>query len=133
MGIVGSVLVAVWAWGLARDTGAVLLDRQASTDVTGAIKTAVEADGRSEIVDLHVWTIGPGYRAAIVSVLTVDTCPRHEIVELIPKDLNIVHLTVEVHQSQANPKSGSLSPQTRHELRGDAPKTDSAANGRRPH
>jgi cation diffusion facilitator family transporter len=96
MGVVGGGLVAVWAWNLARDTGAVLLDRQATSEVTGAITRAVEADRRFDIVDLHVWSIGPGYRAAIVSVRSPVACDRREIVDLIPDDLAIAHLTVEI-------------------------------------
>ena len=97
MGIVGGALVAAWAWGLARETGAVLLDRQAERQVTTAITTAVEEDGRFEIIDLHVWSIGPGYRAAIVSVRSTDPCPRSEVEKLVPNRLRIAHLTIEIH------------------------------------
>jgi cation diffusion facilitator family transporter len=96
MGIVGGALVAVWAWGLARDTGAILLDKQASDEITAGIKNAVEAGGRFRVVDLHVWFIGPGYRAVIVSVCSPDPCSRQVIDDLVPKDLDIAHLTVEI-------------------------------------
>lgn len=97
MGVVGGGLVAIWAWGLARDTGTVLLDRQAPVEATAAIKKAIEAGGRFEVVDLHLWSIGPGYRAAIISVSTPKPCNRGEIEALIPDDLGIAHLTVEIN------------------------------------
>jgi cation diffusion facilitator family transporter len=100
MGIVGGALVAAWAWGLARETGAVLLDRQAGRPVTAAITKAVEEDGRFEMADLHVWSIGPGYRAAIVSVRSTDPCPRSEVEGLVPDDLGIAHLTIEMHDPE---------------------------------
>lgn len=96
MGVVGGVLVARWAWGLVRDTGAVLVDRQASDAVLETITHAVESDDRLRVVDLHVWSIGPGYRAAIVSVETSEPCRRSEVTERVPNTLGIAHLTVEL-------------------------------------
>jgi cation diffusion facilitator family transporter len=96
MGIVGGALVARWSWRLLRDTGSVLLDRQAPDPVLETIAGALEADGRFRVVDLHVWSIGPGYRAAIVSVQAAQACDAAEIERLVPGDLGIAHLTVEV-------------------------------------
>jgi cation diffusion facilitator family transporter len=96
MGVVGGALVARWSWRLLRDTGSVLLDRQAPDPVIEAIAGALEADGRFRVVDLHVWSIGPGYRAAIVSVQAAQACDAAEVESLIPDDLGIAHVTVEV-------------------------------------
>jgi cation diffusion facilitator family transporter len=79
MGIVGGVLVARWSWALVRETSAMLLDRQAPDEITSAITSAIEADERLAIVDLHVWAIGPGYRAAIVAVETSKPCTVDEV------------------------------------------------------
>lgn len=97
MGIVGGVLVAVWAWGLVRETSSILLDRQASRDVVDRVRGAVESDGRMRVVDLHIWSIGPGYRAAIISVKTANPGISIEDVQaMIPRDIGIEHLTVEL-------------------------------------
>jgi len=96
MGVVGGALVARWSWRLLRDTGSVLLDRQDSGAVLQTVARAVEADGRFRVVDLHVWSIGPGYRAAIVSVATSGPCQVSEVERLVPGGLGIAHLTVEV-------------------------------------
>ena len=96
MGIVGGALVARWAWGLVKDTGAVLLDRQAPPEVLQTLRQAVESDSRLRVVDLHLWSIGPGYRAAIVSVQATDGYLREDVEKLIPQNLGIAHLTVEV-------------------------------------
>jgi len=99
MGIVGGALVARWSWGLMRTTSQVLLDRQAPQDMLDEIQTALEASSL-ELVDLHVWEIGPGYRAAIIGVeSSVGLCAA-EIKRLIPEGLGIAHLTVEVHRSE---------------------------------
>jgi cation diffusion facilitator family transporter len=96
MGIVGGALVARWSWALVRETSAILLDRQAPEEITTAITTAVEADDRLRLADLHVWTIGPGYRAAIVAVEASTPCTVGEVEALVPDGLGIAHLTVEI-------------------------------------
>jgi cation diffusion facilitator family transporter len=101
MGIVGGVLVARWSWGLMRETSAVLLDRQAPTEATRSLRRAIEYDGRLKVVDLHVWSIGPGYRAAIVAVEASRPCSVEEIESMVPDDLAISHLTVEVRDGGA--------------------------------
>ena len=96
MGIVGGVLVARWSWALVRETSAILLDRQAPEEITAAIASAVESDDRLRVVDLHVWSIGPGYRAAIVAVESSSPCAVEEVEALLPDNLGIAHLTVEI-------------------------------------
>jgi cation diffusion facilitator family transporter len=97
MGIVGGALVAHWAWGLLKGTGAVLLDRQAPPEIIQTVRHAIESDSRLRVVDLHVWSIGPGYRAAIVSVQATHPCQIGDVEKLVPDNLGIAHLTVEVH------------------------------------
>jgi cation diffusion facilitator family transporter len=67
MGIVGATVIAVWAWTLMRDTGGVLLD---ATDahLEAEVRENVEDNGDARITDLHIWRVGPGAHAAIVSV-----------------------------------------------------------------
>lgn len=101
MGIVGGGLVAVWAWGLVRDTSSILLDRQAPTTVLDQIRDAVEEDERLKVMDLHVWEIGPGYRAAIISAEVRGRCTVPEIEALVPAGLGIAHLTVELRDTES--------------------------------
>jgi cation diffusion facilitator family transporter len=96
MGIAGSLLVARWSVGLLRETSHVLLDHQAPEDVREALREAVEAGGADRIADLHVWTIGPGLRAAAFQVLTDEPRSPEAYHALIPPGLNVVHATIEV-------------------------------------
>jgi Co/Zn/Cd efflux system component len=59
----------------------------------------------AEVVDLHVWEIGPGYRAAILGVETAADLGIEDIKRLLPERLGIVHVTVEVHRSRAGDAS----------------------------
>jgi cation diffusion facilitator family transporter len=100
MGIVGAVLVTRWSWGLIRGSSAVLLDRQGPVDLRARLTTLMEADGDTRVTDLHLWAIGPGIYSAIVGVVaSVPQSPAAYKVR-VPPDLPVVHLTVEVNNSQ---------------------------------
>lgn len=91
MGIVGSIVIAVWAWSLMRDTAAVLLDASDAA-LEAEIRQRVEAPGDAKITDLHVWRVGPSAHSAIISVVGVTrdaVCARVKPVQAIE------HLTVE--------------------------------------
>lgn len=92
MGVVGSVVIAVWAWSLMRDTGAVLLD---ATDAAleAEIRNLVEEPGDARIIDLHVWRVGPGAHSAIISVVGAT---REAICARVKPVHEIEHLTVEI-------------------------------------
>jgi cation diffusion facilitator family transporter len=98
MGIVGALLVARWAWGLLRDTSAVLLDRQAPASIHEAIQASIEHHADNRIADLHVWAIGSEAYAGIISLVTDDPKPPAYYKTLLPDGLGVVHTTVEVHQ-----------------------------------
>jgi Co/Zn/Cd efflux system component len=69
-GIVGAVVIARWSWGLIRDTGGFLLDNvPEGVFLPDEIKAILVREG-AEIVDLHIWQLGPGHHGAIVSILT---------------------------------------------------------------
>ncbi|WP_322103681.1 CDF family Co(II)/Ni(II) efflux transporter DmeF [Paraburkholderia sp. J41] len=94
MGIVGSVVIARWAWTLMRDTAAVLLDKT-DEHVAAEIRDILGAHGDADIADLHVWQIGPQARAAIVSVRTRGNVTMETIRERLAQVHEVSHLTVE--------------------------------------
>jgi cation diffusion facilitator family transporter len=107
MGIVGSLLVARWSWGLLRDSGRVLLDHQAPTAVQDRVRSAIEGDSDDRVVDLHVWSIGPGLRAACISVVTHQPNEPDHYRALIPTEVLVVHSTVEVRRCRSLQEVGS--------------------------
>ena len=96
MGVLGAGLVIRWAWGLLRQSGRVLLDQQAPASVLQAITEALEHGGTTRITDLHVWSIGPGYYAVAVALETVDPRNPDHYRTLLPAELGLAHVTVEV-------------------------------------
>jgi cation diffusion facilitator family transporter len=100
MGIVGAVLVARWAVGLAFTSSRVLLDRQASDEVLKDIRSTLEADERTKVTDLHVWSIGPGIYAAAVAIVTASPRGSEHYRAALDGRHGLVHITVEVHESK---------------------------------
>ncbi|WP_180900660.1 CDF family Co(II)/Ni(II) efflux transporter DmeF [Martelella soudanensis] len=101
IGIVGAVVIARWSWTLMRDTGAVLVDYNAAEDDLGPeIRRIVEAEG-AQVQDLHLWQLGPGHRAAIVSVAAEEMRPVAYYREKLSAVPGLSHLTVEVEPSHA--------------------------------
>ncbi len=91
VGILGAVVIARWAWGLMKDTAAILLD-SAEPALMKRIKTLVEAEGGT-IRDLHVWRIGPHAHAAIISLAPgSDAAAVRARVRSLPR---MEHVTVE--------------------------------------
>lgn len=96
MGIVGAALVAHWSWGLLKQTGSVLLDRQASPALLAEVTAALQSDGHSEVDDLHIWSIGPGINAAEI---VIDHAHDHTVADYrsrLPAHANIVHAVIEI-------------------------------------
>jgi cation diffusion facilitator family transporter len=96
VGIVGSGVVFSWAYGLLRVTSGILLDRTpATSDLPEEIRRAIESDGDSIVTDLHVWQIGNGKFAAIVSIVAHEpkTCEAYR--ELLREHSELVHVTIE--------------------------------------
>ena len=90
MGLVGAVLVAVWAKGLIAETGKVLLDREMDHPVVQEIREVVQAlkgHDDTHLTDLHVWRVGHHAYACTPDVVR-QGLGQHE---------EIVHATIEVH------------------------------------
>jgi len=102
MGIVGAVLVAVWAKNLLAQTGKALLDREMDHPVTAEIREAVEDrhdPGHTRLTDLHVWRVGRQSYACALSVVTHDAALTPDRVrEQLSRHEEIVHATIEIHQ-----------------------------------
>lgn len=98
MGVVGALVIARWSWGLIRDSGAVLLDRTPQDeDLPGEIRAAIETE-TDRIADLHVWQVGPGHHAAIVSLVSSDPQAPSHYKSRFARIHALSHITVEVER-----------------------------------
>ena len=105
VGIGGAILVAVWAFGLLRQTGAALLDREMDHPVVDEIRELFEPDHAAHgtsITDLHVWRVGRQAYACAMSLVTHDTALTPDAVrQRLAMHEEIVHVTVEIAQCGA--------------------------------
>lgn len=101
IGIVGAVVIGSWAYGLIRDSGLVLLDFvSASEDLPDEIRTII-AKENADIVDLHVWQLGPGHHGAIVSLVAKQPHSPAYYREKLSAIHDLSHVTVEVEAKAA--------------------------------
>jgi cation diffusion facilitator family transporter len=107
MGIVGAVLVAVWARGLLAETSKVLLDREMDDPVVAEIREVVETgpgEGDNRIADLHVWRVGKEAYACAIVVVTHDGALTPDAVRArLAVHEEIVHSTIEIHHRGNEP------------------------------
>ena len=94
-GIIGAAVIATWSYGLIRDTGAVLLDMTPDPQLAEDLRTTVESEG-DRVTDLHLWRVGPGHVAAILSVETDEARDAEFYRAMLDRFRVLSHVTVEV-------------------------------------
>jgi cation diffusion facilitator family transporter len=95
VGIVGSIVIASWAYGLIRASGAVLLDVNADKNLETVIRDRIETKG-DRVTDLHLWQVGPGHRAAVISVVSDHPLPPKTYKRRLGGLRGLSHVTIEV-------------------------------------
>lgn len=97
VGIIGSLVIAAWAWGLIRSSAAVLLDFVPAPKIADLVRERLEVEG-DRLADLHLWRIGPGHLAVVAAVVS-DRPQRPDAYKARLWDVGgISHVTVEVHR-----------------------------------
>ncbi|WP_374408397.1 CDF family Co(II)/Ni(II) efflux transporter DmeF [Hydrogenophaga sp.] len=100
MGVVGAVLVALWAKGLIVETGRVLLDREMDHPVVDEIREVIgehEAARGLRLDDIHVWRVGRGSWAVALTLSTADPAlTADEVRGWLSVHEEIVHVTTEL-------------------------------------
>jgi cation diffusion facilitator family transporter len=97
MGLLGSALIVIWAWGLLRDSGRVLLDAEMDAPVVDEIREVIALDVRDALItDLHVWRVGKGKYACVIAVVSDGEVSADQIRNALAVHEELVHVTVEV-------------------------------------
>jgi cation diffusion facilitator family transporter len=106
VGLVGSGVVFSWAYVLLRDTSGILLDRTPiASDLPEEIRRGVESDGDSIVTDLHVWQVGVGKFAAIVSIVAHEPKSCETYRERLQEHEELVHVTIETQHCREDHES----------------------------
>lgn len=95
VGLVGTGVILSWAYGLLRDAGGVLLDVTPDDRLSEAIRARLETEG-DFVSDLHLWRLGPGHRAAVISIVSDHPRSPQEHKARLSGLPGLSHVTIEV-------------------------------------
>jgi len=104
VGLIGAVIITRWAVGLLRTTARILLDAVPAGNTEEAVRAAIEGEPDNRIADLHVWRVGPGHLAAVVTVVTHAARTPAHYKDLLSGIACLNHVTVEVERCCDEPR-----------------------------
>jgi cobalt-zinc-cadmium efflux system protein len=102
-----AALIVASAWGILRDSTAILMEETPSgIDADEVARAIVEVDGVSSVHDLHVWRITSGFDALSAHVLVGqgEDCHarRRDVERMISERFGITHTTLQVDHDAAD-------------------------------
>ena len=103
MGIVGALVITRWAWGLLKESSAILLDAGVKKEVREEIKDVIEADADNRVTDIHVWKVGPHHLAVLLTLVTHYPRTSGEYKKLLAGFDQLKHITIEVIKCEDEP------------------------------
>jgi cation diffusion facilitator family transporter len=95
MGLVATVVILSWSWTLIRSAGAILLDVCPDPALARKISFRLE-QGSDRVSDLHLWRLGPGHLAAVISLITHDPRSPEQYKKRLSGLAGLSHVTIEV-------------------------------------
>jgi Co/Zn/Cd efflux system component len=94
--IVAAGVIVKWAWGLLIDCARQLIDLGPSTALRDKVRGALEQNGHTQVIDLHLWHVGPTQLVCVASLATSGSMSldqyKRAVTEVVPVD----HLTIEI-------------------------------------
>ena len=97
MGLVATVVILSWSWTLVRSAGAILLDACPDQALARKITVRLEQKG-DRVSDLHLWRVGPGHLAAIISLVSDDPKAPGIYKKRLSGLSGLSHVTIEVER-----------------------------------
>lgn len=102
IGLLGALLVGLWARGLLRDSARVLLDAEMDAPVAEEIREVVaELPVQATLTDLHLWRVGKNQYACIVTLATAAALDADGVRRALAVHEELVHVTVEINRLAA--------------------------------
>jgi cation diffusion facilitator family transporter len=97
MGIVGSALVFVWALGLIKQSGKILLDAEMDAPIVEDVIESINyLEQNLQINDLHIWKVGKGKYSCILSLSSdKDIMDLDYLKKQLYHNHKLVHITIE--------------------------------------
>ena len=97
MGIVGSVLVFIWAVGLIQQSGKILLDATMDEPIVQEIIDVINTlEEKISIKDLHVWQVGKGKYGCILTLCAQTPLSIEQVKHELSIHEELVHVSIEL-------------------------------------
>jgi len=97
MGLIATVVILSWSWTLVRSAGAILLDASPDPALASNIASRLEQSG-DRISDLHLWRVGPGHLAAVISLVSDHPNSPSFYKDKLAGLPGLSHVTIEVER-----------------------------------
>lgn len=98
MGIIGAVIILIWAKGLLVETGKVLLDREMDNPLVQKVRARLESVPDTDVTDLHMWRVGAAQYSCVVSLVTHQERSADHYKRALEGFPELVHITAEVNR-----------------------------------
>jgi len=96
MGIVGSILIFKWSFGLLKETSAILLDKDTNEGLAAEVRQSIETDNETKISDLHLWKIGQNKYSCIISLVADNPKTPLQYKQSLKDIHELGHVSIEV-------------------------------------
>ena len=97
MGVAGAILIGRWSIKLMRASGAVLTDAVPDSRLASRVRERLEV-GDDRVADLHLWRLGPGHTAVVVTIVSDEPQEPQHYKERLVGLPSLSHVTVEVQR-----------------------------------
>ena len=105
--MLAAAVILKWSVDLGRQSAGVLLDRQAPEAMRHEVTQALEADGDTQVVDLHLWSVGHQSWTMVAAVVTHGDAGPDDYRARLPKRADLHHPIIEVNRCRGE---GSVHP-----------------------
>ena len=97
IGIVGALVIAQWSLSLILHAGRSLLDAHDDSPREQQVREKLLLNADEQIVDLHLWRLGPGHHGLMVTLVTDNPAPPSHYRARLVGLQGLSHVTIEVN------------------------------------
>ncbi|BCD99775.1 CDF family Co(II)/Ni(II) efflux transporter DmeF [Marinagarivorans cellulosilyticus] len=97
MGIVGAIVVCVWAYGLLRETSGILLDAEMDKPIVEEISSVIANQFSAKVTDIHVARVAQHKYSCSLALATTNNITADAVRQALSVHKELVHITVEIN------------------------------------
>lgn len=98
VGLLGAVLIAVWSFGLLRQTSTILLDREMDHPLAQQVRERLESDGDARVADLHLWRVGDAQFACQATLVADQPLAADHYRTRLDGLAGLAHVSIEINR-----------------------------------